>query len=226
MKYEDKITEGAEKKRDLDVVLVSAFRNLKAAFTLVFGDQNMSGSDFKRLSDFQYYQGGYPSPTTLPKESNVAFQVSNAVRLEELVGKDNFWKYCSQHGVTVDTSLKLPREMPILSKEDEKKLKDAWYGAGFDYAIPESRDGVLRALLEKAQKLQAEICETNDFVKELAEVVEEEFKIKKGNFMKAVNLAALRLKKGPGAMGEKLDDVVMSAENLIEAVDPLLKSNA
>jgi hypothetical protein len=223
MTYEDKITEGAEKKRDVDVVLAPTFKNLKTAFTYLFGSDNMNGSDFKRLSDFRYYQGGYPSPTTPPKESNIAFQVANVSKLEALLGKEDFDRYAQQYGVSVDCRLSIDDHW-TLSKEDEKKLKDAWLGAGIDAEIPQERSEALKLLLDRSQNLQAEICEHSDFIKELAETVEEEFKIKKGNFMKAVGLAALRLRKGAGAMDEKLDDVVMGAENLILAVRPLLKS--
>ena len=222
--YEDKIGEGAEKKRDLDVILSPTFKHLKTAFTFLFGSDSMNGSDFKRLSDFQYYQGGYPSATTPPKESNLAFQIANVARLESLIGQRNFEKYCSQYGVSVDTSDELAAGRFALSKEDEEKLNAAWRGAGIDRDLPSNRADALELMLDRAQNLQSEICEHSDFVKALAEEVEEKFKIKKANFMKAVNLAALRLKKGPGAMGEKLDAAIDAAENLIEAVNPLLKS--
>jgi hypothetical protein len=223
--YEDKISEAAEKKRDADVVLHPTFRHLKQAFSLIFAGAGMNGSDFKRLSDFQYYQGGYPSPTTPPKESSLAYQLANIAKLEGLIEKDNFANFVKAEGVKlqVEFASAIPEEW-MVSKDDEKKLREAWEGAGIDVALPNKRSEVLTLLLDRSQKLQAEICETNDFIKDLAETVEEKFQIKKTNFMKVVALAALRLRRGDGVMGEKVDTMVDVAENFITAVEPLIKA--
>lgn len=227
IKYEDKIQEAADQKRDADVVLSPTMNHLKKAFSAIFGDAGFNGSDFKRLSDFMYYQGGYPSPDTPPKESNLAYQVAQIIKLEVLLEKDGFLKYMNTYGVDVcirEMEVKSPDDDYKLSKDDEKDLLKHWQGAGIDQSIPGKRSEALRLLLDKGQKIEGELCETKDFLKELSETVEEKFGIRKSNFMKAVQLAVIKMKKGEGAMGEKLDAVVDGAENLIKAVEPLLKS--
>lgn len=221
VKYEDKIHEAAGQKRDVDIVYTPTFGALKKAFGLIFEMAGFDGSDFKRLSDFQYYQGGYPSPSSPPKESNLAYQVAQVIKLEKSIGKDNFVKFLAQYGVTV-TDVSEVEDAYAIASDDANKLLKFWQGAGIDSSIPNKRSEALSILLDKAQGVQKEICDVNDFIKTLAEEVEDKFGFKQSNFMKAVNLAVIRLKKGDGVMSEKLDDVVESAENLIEAVQPLL----
>lgn len=222
--YHDTVQECAETRRDLDVVLHPTFGHLKKAFALIFAADGMTGADFKRLSDFQYYQGGYPSETTPPKESNLAFQVANVMRLEKLVGKQNFAGFLATQGVSVQDVMSMDPNW-LMSEENLEKLVKAWAGSGIDADLPETKDAALTLLLERAQALQSEICKTADTIKDTAEEVEEEFKIKKTNFIKAVSIASLRLKKGDGAMGEKVDDAIDNAENLIAAVQPLISKS-
>lgn len=222
--YEDTVQECAETRRDLDVVLHPTFKHLKKAFALIFAADGMTGADFKRLSDFQYYQGGYPSQSTPPKESNLAVQMANVMRLEELIDKKNFASFLGAQGVSVDFVRPMDPNW-FISDDDLSKLVEAWSGSGIDETLPETKAEALKFLLDRAQSLQSEICETADTIKDTSLEVEEEFKIKKGNFIKAVNLAALRLKKGDGAMGEKVDDAIDNAENLIAAVQPLINKS-
>ena len=219
--YEDTVQECSETRRDLDVVLHPTFKHLKKAFSLIFAGDGMNGTDFKRLSDFTYYQGGYPSPDSPAKESSLAFQIANVMRLEELLEKRNFSSYLGAEGVSVEY-VKRPGEDYFISDDDLSKLTEAWQGGGIDSEIPAKKSEALKLLLERAQSLQSEICQTADTIKDTGVEVEDKFKIKKGNFIKAVGLAALRLKKGDGAMGEKVDDAIDNAENLIAAVQPLL----
>jgi hypothetical protein len=223
--YEEAVIESGEIKRDLDVVYSPTFKALKTAFGLIFETAGLSGADFKRLSDMQFYQGGKPSPNSPPKENTLAVQVANLIKLEELVGKSNFTKFLEISGITADFKVGgvIPRDY-VIAKDDEKKLLNAWQGAGIDSSIPNNRGEALEALLDKSQKLQQEIYDIQEALKAKAEVVEEDFKIKKANFTKAVSLHALKLKSGAGKAGEKVDDAVEGAENLIEALAPLIKN--
>jgi hypothetical protein len=224
--YEDFVIASGEVKRDLDVVYNPTFQALKKAFSIIFDTAGMNGSDFKRLSDMQFYQGGRPSPDSPPKENQLALQVARLIQLEELAGKRNFINFLEAQGITVDfkAGSTIPTDY-LVSKDDEKKLLKAWQGAGIDSSIPNDRVEALGLLLNRSQNLQNEICDIQDGLKVESEEVEDKFKIKKGNFMKAVGLHALKLRKGDGAAGEKVDDVVDGAENLILAMEPLLKSS-
>lgn len=220
--YEDYVIEAGEAKRDLDVVLTPIFRHLKAAFGLMFLNDGMSGTDFKRLSDMKYYQGGYPSQSSPPKEYAMAVAVANLLKMEEGLGTRNLASFLGALGIRVEVMNPISPNY-TLSTEDEKKLRSAWEGAGIDREIPTDKPEALELMLDRAQNIQSEICESSDsFRVEAASEVEDKFKIKKPNFMKAVNLQAIKLKRGPGIMGEKLDDVVDDMENLDSALAPLM----
>lgn len=225
IRYEDKIQEAADQKRDQSVVLTPTFNHIKKAFAQIFELAGFAGTDFKRLSDFTYYQGGYPSPDTPPKESNLAYQIAQIIKLEHSLGKTLFLDYMRTYGVDVKDIIvtEIDEDFKMATKDDEADLRKNWMGAGIDQSIPTKRSEALKLLLDKAQKLQGEICGVNDFVNAVSEDVEDKFGIQKGNFKKAVNLAVIKMKRGPGVMGEKLDSVVDSAENLIKAVEPLIE---
>jgi len=225
--YEDFVLEAGEVKHDLDVVYNPTMRALKTAFSLIFETANCNGTDFKRLSDMQFFQGGRPSANSPPKENFLAIQVANLIKLEHLIDKGNFLQYMANAGVRVefeDDSIFVPDDY-VISKTDEKKLLNAWHGAGIDSSIPESRKEALNLLLTRAQSLQNKISDIQDGLKVTAEKVENDFQIKKTNFMKAAGLHAIKLKSGAGKAGEKLDDAVDGAENLLTALEPLIKSN-
>jgi hypothetical protein len=221
--YEEAVIESGEIKRDLDVVYGPTLKALKTAFSLIYQTAGVTGADFKRLNDMQFYQGSIPTAGAPAKEHVLAMAVANLMRLENSIEKDNFKKFLAQFGVSIDTIQDIPEDF-IIAKDDEKKLLNAWQGAGIDSSIPKNRAEVLTLLLDKGQKIQREICEIQEALKAKAEIVEEDHKIKKANFTKAVSLHALKLKSGAGKAGEKVDDAVEGAENLIEALAPLIRS--
>lgn len=221
--YEDYVLRSGEAKRDLEVVYNPIFKHLKTAFSIMFSSEDFSGADFKRLSDMRYYQGGYPSPNTPPKEHALARQVAAIITLEDCVEKREFVAFLGTMGISCEQKKPVSADY-LVSKDDEKKLREAWEGAGIDKEIPTDRKEALKLMLDRAQNLQKEICEVSDSIRvNAAEEVEDKFKIRKPAFLKAVSLTAVKLRRGEGIMGEKLDAVVDSAENLIDAVQFLLK---
>lgn len=225
-KYESIIDECAQTRYELDTVLHPTFGQLKKAFKLLFESFGYNGADFKKLSDLVYYQGGYPNPETLPKEEQLANAVSRALKLEDALGRETLQKLLKQRGIEV--AIKQDDEITgtyQLNPRDSKKLEKYWRLAEIGGAVPDTRGTVLKKLIDRAQELQSTICAEADTIKvDAAAVVEEAFKIKKPNFVKAVGLAAVKLRKGEGKMTEKLDDLLEGIENLEEAVEPLKQS--
>lgn len=221
--YEEIVSECAETRRDLDVVLHPQFNALKKAFKIFFERHGFIGSDFKRLSDLVYYQGGYPSPTTPAKEQVLADQVASALKLEDAIGREVLRKLLAERGIKIEFIEWIGSDV-TLSDDETKELADASGEAGIDNLSTTNAHEALKTLVDKAQKLQATICQTADTIKvEAAAVVEEKFKIKKSNFVKAVNLAAVRLKRSQGVMEEKVDQLEENLENLQDAIEPLKK---
>jgi hypothetical protein len=222
--YEDYILESAETRRDLDVVLTPIFGSLKKAFGVIFGSEGFTKSDFKRYSDLVFYQGGYPKPDSLPKAAVLAKMVATLLKLEAAADKDQLSRLLGDHGITVEITSAIPDgfSQTTLTDKEAKELRQGWEGAGIDVPVPSSRQEALLLMLDKAHNIQGEIIEQSDAIKvSAAEKVESLFKIKKTNFMKAVGLASVRLRKGEGKMQEKMDDVHDQIANLEDALKPL-----
>jgi len=228
--YEDYILNAAEIRRDLDEVIHPMMRGLKKAFSILFQEANLRGGDFKRLSDMKYYQGGWPSPNTPPRESNLASQVAALIKLENLAGTETFAKFLSQEGIKVSVESTVGDNIQ-LNRDEAEDLEKALSSAGLNHTMcfegtSATRSKILPILIEKAQHLQKEICEQSDLITvDAAEHVESAFKIKKGNFIKAVNLMATKLRKGEGPMAEKIDDINDAMDNLSSAIEPLTKKS-
>lgn len=226
--YSDIINECAETRVDLDTVLHPTFSGLKKAFSILFEDLGYAKSDFKRLSDSVYYQGGYPSPTSPAKEVALANQVCKLLHLQMIVGRKTLAKYFEDRGVKIEfTEDFIPESfLSSFSNDDEEEFLHALQSAGIPESdIVDDRAKMLNVLLNRAQNLQKEICQTADTIKvDAAEEVETRFKIKKHNFVKAVNLAAIKMRRGEGPMLEKIENLHDSQDNLNQALEPLEKN--
>jgi hypothetical protein len=220
--YEDIVQKCAGTRRDLDTILHPTFNELKKAFEIVFSEFGFGKGDFKRLSDMVYYQGGYPSENSPAKEAALADQVASVLKMEYMLGRTNFIEHMNERGISLEIAADLPANVKYtLSTDDEKELAEHFAGAGIQ-GVPDKRLDVLQVLIDRAQELQAEICQTADTIKvDAAEKVEAQFKIQKGSFVKAVSIAAVKLRSGEGKMAEKLDQYLVKLENQESAVEPL-----
>jgi hypothetical protein len=226
--YSDIVSECAETRVDLDTVLHPTFNGLKKAFSILFEDFGYTKSDFKRLSDSVYYQGGYPSLTSPAKEVALADQVSKLLRLQKIAGRTTLIKYFEDRGVKIEFVDDFVPEsfLSSFSNDDDKDFTEALQSAGIPTSdIVDSRSKMLKVLLDRAQNLQKEICQTADTIKvDAAEEVETRFKIKRPHFVKAVNLAAVKMRRGEGPMLEKIENLHDSQDNLNQALEPLEKN--
>lgn len=222
-KYEDYVQECAATRRDLDTILHPTYGELKKAFELVFGEHGFGKGDFKRLADMVYYQGGYPSENSPPKEVALADDVARVLHLENILDRDTFKEYLKERGIEVKLTTVVERDGTwSLESDKEDDLKNYLAGAGIQGSPPRMYHEFLNTLVDRALEMQKEICQTADTIKvDAAAEVETKFKIKKGSFIKAVNLAAVKLRKGEGKMAEKLDEYLEKLENQEEAVEPL-----
>lgn len=222
--YKDIVEECATTRVDLDTILHPTFGALKTVFHLLFEDYGYTKGDFKRLSDSVYYQGGYPSPTSPAKEYAQAESIGKLLQLHNLIGRKTMIGYLEDFGVSVTfTTDFIPKEfLSAFSPDNDKKFAEACGEAGIE--IEDDRVGMLQALVDRAQQLQKEICNTADTISvEAAEIVEAQFKIAKPNFIKAVGLAATRQRRGEGVMLEKIENMNDGMDNLTQALEVLTK---
>jgi hypothetical protein len=226
--YPDVVDECAQTRVDLDTILHPTFSALKKAFVVLFGDHGWSKSDFKLLADMIYYQGGYPTPDSPAKEFALASKVGKILLMQDFIGRNDFRKYLEDQGITITINDNLMDGpfLASLSPEDEKEFTEALKEGGVDETIDHKSD-MLGILLTRAHALQAEICQDADTIKiDAAELVETQFKIKKGNFVKAVGLAAVKMRRGEGPMLEKIETLHDNQENLNDALKPLEKTGS
>lgn len=216
--YGELVDECAETRRFIDEELHSQMKSLKKAFEVFFPEYN--GSVFKLVSDLVYYQGGYPGENSPPKAETLGKTVSAALRLLQVLEKDQLQSIIQAGGVV--TSSQIIEDGPV-TDESWKEALDQW-GQAMSDKRPKTRNEAFALMIKRAQQLQGEICAAADSIKITAAAeAKEKHGIEKGNFVKAVNIAAIGKKKSRDKMAEKVDEAVDNADNLVQALEPLRK---
>jgi hypothetical protein len=217
--YEQLVEGSATIRVELDEVLHPMFGKLKGAFKAAYG---LDGKWLKLLSDLVYYQGGYPSENSPPKEEDLADRVSMALKLEDAVNRSDLKRLLAERGVKVE--IDQPIEKGPMFDACVEEAREQWKGTGIAGEMPLDRGELLDALLARSQKLQGEICRQADLIKvDAADEAEKERGIKKKNFVKTVKLAAIEMRRDAEKMLEALAKIREDSENFNEAVRPLEK---
>lgn len=192
MTYKELLTEAADMRVNINNEMWPQFKDLAARFKALFGNYGFKPGDFKLISDLVYYQGGWPTENTKAKEQALAEKVATALKLEKAIGRETLRMLLEEQGVTVEAVA------AVGDDSSRQQLKD---------------------MVDAAQRLQKEICEAADSIKEdMAERAKSEFSIEPKNFIKAVNIAAVGDRD---KIREKVEAVEKSVANLDAAMEPL-----
>ena len=190
MAYKELLEQAADLHTNINKEMWPQFKDMAKRFSQLF--PSFKSSDFKLLSDLVYYQGGWPSENTKAKEQVLAERVATALKLEEVIGRETLQLLLREQGIEV-------------------RVVDS-------VGNPEQR-GQLKDMIDAAQRLQKEICDAADVIKEdLAEKAKDEFSIEPKNFMQAVRIAAIGNRE---KIREKIETVEDTAANFDVAVEPL-----
>lgn len=188
--YEQLLSDAAAIREKIDGDLWPKYKELSKKFEAEYPE--FKKSDFKLVADLVYYQGGWPSLNSKPKEEDLADRVAAALRLEKAIDRNRLVELLSERGIEVS-----------LRVED----------------LARDRKLTLRDMVSAAQGLQKEMCHDADEIKiAMAEVAEEQFKVEKANFVKAVKIAASGNRK---KIEKKIAKVEETAANLEVAIEPL-----
>lgn len=193
--YLELLEKCAATRADIDERLHKRYNEIKKAFEEVFPEYK--GIDFKRFVDLVYYQGGYPSPNSPPKEEDLADLVSKSLQLERAYGRTTLEELLEERGVTVKVDAST---VPKSSKQIQ------W----------------LKTNVKECLGLQAEICSLANSIKKTgAKTAKTTFKIDRDNFIKAVKIAAIGKRKGIKTKDKKVIEAYEKGANLVDAIEPL-----
>ena len=218
------VDECANTRTELDTVLHPQMRALKNAFGILFASAGYAPADFKKLNDMVYYQGGYPNPTSEPKEVDLANLVAVVLKLEFMIGCDRFSKLLAYRGIKINIDSEFPNsEYDDLNSDDLEAIDNEFKAADIVTGVPSDRYDALNDLVNRGQELQREICQKANTIKKAAAAeVKERFEIKKPNFIRTVKLASVGIRKGEPAMRTKIGELHKDQENLEKAIVPLI----
>jgi len=217
--YEDKVKKGSDLRVEINDVHHARYGALKNIFKEFF---QMAPSDFKRLVDLKHYDGGYPSPDSLPRRESLAKYVSSMLTLQDFVGDESLKRALAARGIEVKINSSLtPRTINEVTQNMDSKVYDKVTNAskvsGFKLEDFKDTREMLKALIAEGDSIQTTICSLADEIKiDLGEAAEKEDKILKSNFVKAVSIEAKRGRKNFHDTIEKSLERVENMEKSLE----------
>jgi hypothetical protein len=193
---------------------------------------NRDPGEFRYAKDMWYYKGGWPSPNTPPRAKNLAKHIATSMMILHYIGKDNeLNEYLKEYGFKIEfiDETKFYNEGLLLEidwKLDNKRKKlveDNWKDL-FGTPVPSDPKELLSNMMNLACNKQKVICELADQIKiDKGQKVEEECKVKVGDYTRAVNLK-YKLQKG-NDITPQIDRIVGDSETTIESVETLVSKS-
>lgn len=157
------LDEAADIRAELNNVSWKDFAEMQKGFAALF---SVKPSDFKRLNDLVYYQGGYPSPSSPAKHKSCAESFAKAYKSLFLVGKqDLLTQHLAKFGLKVVVENESKLKMPLRHPDPSLVLKPLAKSRGLK--VPKSTDPKVVALwfVDYCQSLQGEICAKANIIK-------------------------------------------------------------
>jgi hypothetical protein len=225
---EKEFNEAVEIRQELNNVLWKDFDALKTVFDALFSE---TGGFLKKLSDLNYYTGGYPGENTPAKVDSMFTSVGRVAQyyaaLRNLEGLNDLLR---PYGVRLEATAETVRMDPALLNADDKKLSKALKRVkdrydDFDVRTASAAE-TIEWFLEKTHVLQGVICSRADEIKEdifdRVSVINGD--IDKGGFMSAVNrYAAKKTKVEQGKDVENLVAATIDKADTLRANGELLE---
>jgi hypothetical protein len=190
---EKEFDEAVDKRLYINTVLWKKYGDLSRAFAFIF---NESPATLKKISDMNYYMGGYPSENTPPKIQSL-FQAAGLIaKYFSAIGRlDQINEYLNPYGFKL--SLIEAPQFPVnrpngteagLTVRSMKVATDA----GLD--LNKSPVEIINWFIGETEVLQREICQEADKIKIgiFGSVVSKLENVDKSGFTKAVNRSAAK----------------------------------
>lgn len=205
VKYKTLLEKHGATRHKLNTDLWKRYDALNQVFSLVYGVPRKY-CNFKFVADLDYYEGGYPNPSSPAKLDVFARQIATTFAIYAILDRtSDLNKRLAAFGIRVsgtgdsrgtkeDSTVGLRRVQ--LDTKAQKKFSRLWQRAFDTTFVPTDDRTFLALLLTKAEKLQHEICQLADTIKiGGAKEAKEKHGIEKSNFKIAVGIEASRLKQ-------------------------------
>ena len=184
---------------------------------------NFGGKYFNMLSNFAYYQGGYPNEDSKPKIIDFMDQLGVAFSVYSLTGKEaTFNDYLSTtYGIKIIEIEEGEIASRLNKAVNDTEISETYQRYTLQNDKPNDVAGYLKGIIRESTNLQSQICDANDLVTAKATNTEEVCKIQKSNFMKSVALKVKQMIKGKDEVREDIKKLHTDFTNLNEALEPL-----
>lgn len=220
--FEEEFDEAVEIRQELNNVLWKNYRNLAVVFDTLFDDK---GGMLKRLSDLNYYKGGYPSETTPARIESVFKSIGKICKYYAALDKlDEINNILRDYGVQVEKTADVLTMNPQALNQNKKNIAKAVKAVKESYPDFEVKDDAAEMLewfLDTTYKLQGQICARADEIKIdiYNKVTTINSEIDKSGFVTAVNKTAA--KKTKMEQGKNVDTLI---EKITEKAD-IMRAN-
>lgn len=179
----------------------------------------LSKPHYKLVHDMLYYKGGYPKEDSPPRLNELLDRFISLYKYFELLGHAyEIESYLATSGISITLTDKIKDEPVIFPEESTQR----WESVFPDENVKsfDTTKKFLAKLLDRSLALQEDICHLADTIKiDTAEKVEEECKIKKPYFLKAVSAKAKQLAADEERKKKEIGDKVQEdADNHEDAV--------
>jgi hypothetical protein len=183
----------------------------------------LSKPHYKLIHDMLYYTGGYPKEDSPSRLNEFLDRFIALYHYFKFLGHEaQIDDYLQTAGISIKTDYDLKDEPLLFDDEKSKEIDEKWQGAfpGEDMSQFNTRKKFLEKLLDRSLALQGDICHLADTIKiDTAEKVEEECKIKKTYFIKAVSARAKQLAAEEEAARKKVIETVQDEADMhVDAV--------
>lgn len=194
--FENEFNEAVEIRQELNNVLWKDYQNLQIVFEALYGENLL-----KKISDANYYQGGYPSENSPPRIESISKSIAQVAKYFALLGRlDEVNTVLKEYGLRIESFEDAVQYNPSGVNENKKKIERALKKVRdkySDFEVLDDKQAMLEWFLEKTKNLQGVICSRADEIKiEIFGKVELlDNTIDKTGFTSAVNIAAAKKTK-------------------------------
>ena len=172
----DTFNDSVELRERIQNELREDYKNLKKLVELI-GNDTITGNDFKYVIDMYHYRhGGYPSPNSKPRHTEVIRRFAEMIRILQFIEMDDFL-VIDAYGIEVKV-LNPIEDFDITGDALETIRERGYTATTFKQFLTEA---ILRG-----DNIQTDICNCADQIKATAKEIEETAKIKKKHFSSAV----------------------------------------
>lgn len=215
----DKVNLGASIRFDLNQIEWKAMNKIQTILREILDEDHQT---IRALNDcYHYKDGGYPNPDSPPRSENAVDRLAKMFKYVNMLGDGEMINtYMRQkYGMEIVVVNKDQNQLLALNLEKEKKLNKLQADLGTDVDFSARPIEVVRQFVQIMDAQQGVICRKsnsikNDLFGELDLIHPK--KVKKGDFLTSVSMAAQELKKADS--GKKAKAKLIEKNEILQEV--------